>query len=203
MDRGTLWAACIGSEELEVTTDATASLSITSPRKPTWPVPAAWEPRPWVSKPPLTCISQVSLALPFTFSWALKPNLIGFSQSPFTAKMKCDFCSAKRQLVERTPSLLANPLAALVESEPRGGWEGRSARWWPRPARAQGCQLLGHFLVSCEVERDTHDLNARVFLCPAHCPAPSPALPLPGHPVPPACLPPYSLSPGIMNCSAG
>ena len=117
MDRGTLWAACIGSEELEVTTDATASLSITSPRKPTWPVPAAWEPRPWVSKPPLTCISQVSLALPFTFSWALKPNLIGFSQSPFTAKMKCDFCSAKRQLVERTPSLLANPLAALVESE--------------------------------------------------------------------------------------
>ena len=64
-----------------------------------------------------TCISQVSLALPFTFSCALKPNLIGFSQSPFTAKMKCDLCSAKRQLVERTPSLLANPLAALVEAE--------------------------------------------------------------------------------------
>ena len=45
-DRETWWAACIGSKELEVTTHAPTSLSITSPRKPTWPVPTAWEPRP-------------------------------------------------------------------------------------------------------------------------------------------------------------
>ena len=54
MDRGAWWAACLGFKELEVTTHTPASLSIISPRKPTWPVPTGWEPQPWVSQAPLT-----------------------------------------------------------------------------------------------------------------------------------------------------